>query len=289
MSDAPERLTVAKTYTLHIAGAFPRSESGRVRPVHTADGRFLANTAHASRKDVRDAVTAARGAFGGWSRAEAQHRGQVLHRIAEMLEGRSGQFAAESAATGHRSPDEAAGDAAAAVDRLVWYAGWADKVTAVLGGIRAVPGPQLCVSAPKPAGIAGILAPGGTGLLGVVSVLAPALAVGNTCVLVADEEPLPVLTFAEVLATSGIPPGAVNVLTGPLAELGPTLAEHADVDLLDPSGADPELRAQLARGAAASAKRVLDPPPEDFSADPGLRRLRACTERTSVRHPAAAP
>lgn len=288
MSDAPERLTVAKTYKLHIGGSFPRSESGRVRPVRTADGRFLANTAHASRKDLRDAVSAARGAFGGWSGADAHNRGQVLYRTAEMVEARRDQFAAELAATGGRARAAAAEEVAAAVDRLVWYAGWADKLPAVLGSAHAVAGPQLCASAPEPAGVVGILAP--TGLLGLVSALAPALVAGNTCVLIADEEPMPVLTFAEVLATSDVPPGAVNVLTGPLEELGPPLAEHADVDLLDPSGAGSELRARLERTAADSVKRVLAVPrQEDFGTDPGLRRLRACTERKVVRHPAAAP
>lgn len=288
MSDAPERLTVAKTYTLHIGGSFPRSESGRVRPVRAPDGRFLANASHASRKDLRDAVTAARGAFSGWSGADPHHRGQVFHRMAEVLEGRSDQFAAELADTGGRTYAAAADEVAATVDRLIWYAGWADKITAVLGTTHAVSGPQLCSSVPEPAGVAGILAP--VGLLGLVSALAPALVAGNTCVLIADEEPMSAMTFAEVLATSDLPAGAVNVLTGPLDELGPPLAEHADVDVLDPTGAGSELRAQLERAAATSVKRVLAVPrQEDFGADPGLRRLRECTELTTIWHPTAAP
>lgn len=287
MSDAPERLTVAKTYTLHIGGSFARSESGRVRPVHTADGRFLANTAHASRKDLRDAVTAARGSFGGWSGADAHNRGEVVYRIAEILEDRRDQFVAELTGTGSRTRVEAVDEVAATVDRLVWYAGWADKISTALGGTHAVSGPHLCVSVPEPAGVVGILAP--TGLLGVVSALAPALVAGNTCVVVVDEEPMPVLTFAEVLATSDVPAGVVNVLTGPLEELGPPLAEHADVDLLDPSGAEAQLRARLERAAASISRVLAVERPENVNTDPGLRRLRECTARKTVWHSTAAP
>ncbi|GAA4861623.1 aldehyde dehydrogenase family protein [Saccharopolyspora cebuensis] len=279
-----ERLAVAKTYKLAIGGAFPRSESGRVFPVRGADGAFLANAAQASRKDVRDAVAAARGAFGGWSGATAYNRGQVLFRIAEVLEGRRDQFAAElTAATGTAAT--AAVDAA--IDRLVWYAGWTDKITAVLGSANPVAGPYFSFSVPEPTGVVGVLAPTGSPLLGLVSAVAPVIATGCTCVVLAAEDaPLPAITFAEVLATSDVPGGVVNVLTGRVAELAPWLAAHADVNALDLTGASEELRPELERTAAGTVKRVLPVRgTPDWYRDPGLHRLRAVTEIKTVWHP----
>ncbi|MER6991216.1 aldehyde dehydrogenase family protein [Saccharopolyspora hirsuta] len=288
MSDTPERLAVAKTYKLYIGGSFPRSESGRVYPVRGADGEFLANAAHASRKDVRDAVAAARKAFPGWSGATAYNRGQVLFRVAEVMEGRRDQFAAEIAAAEGLSAERANTVVDTAIDRVVWYAGWTDKISMVLGAANPVAGPYFSFSVPEPTGVVGVLAPQDSALLGLISVVAPVLAAGNTCVLVASaERPLPAVTFAEVLATSDVPGGVVNVLTGRAAELGPWLASHADVNALDPTGAPEDLRAELARTAANTVKRVLpvrggEP---DWRREPDIQRLRAFTEVKTVWHP----
>ncbi len=213
---AAERLAVRKTYKLFIGGAFPRSESGRSFPVTAPDGTLLAHAALASRKDARDAVVAARKAFGGWSGATAYHRGQVLYRVAEMLEGRAGQFTDEVfVAANYRDRDGAARDVAAAVDRWVWYAGWPDKVAQVAGGANAVAGPYFNLSVPEPTGVVALVAPPAAGLLGLVSVLAPVIATGNTAVLaVSGPAVLAAVSLAEVLATSDVPGGVVNLLTG---------------------------------------------------------------------------
>lgn len=224
MSDTrtPERLAVAKTYKLYIGGKFPRSESGRVYPVHSAEGKFLANAAHASRKDVRDAVAAARKAFPGWAGATAYNRGQVLFRIAEVMEGRREQFATEVAAAEGLHRKQARAVVGAAIDRVVWYAGWTDKIATVLGAANPVAGPYFSFSVPEPTGVVAVLAPQQSSLLGLVSVVAPVLAAGNTCVVVSSaERPLPAVTLSEVLATSDVPGGVVNVLTGRAEELGP--------------------------------------------------------------------
>jgi acyl-CoA reductase-like NAD-dependent aldehyde dehydrogenase len=272
------RVAVRKTYKLYVGGKFPRSESGRTYPVSGVDGETV-NAAQASRKDARDAVVAARKAQPGWAGATAYNRGQVLYRVAEMLEGRRAQFAAET------------GDAAevdAAIDRWVWYAGWADKVTSVLGAVNPVAGPYFDFSVPEPTGVVGVLAPAGSPLLGLVSVVAPVIATGNTCVVVAStERPLPAITLAEVLATSDLPGGVVNLLTGSVAEIAPWLASHADVNALDLTGAGPELAAELERAAAQTVKRVLPAPrtEPDWTADPGTRRLSAFLELKTVWHP----
>ncbi|MDA3625816.1 aldehyde dehydrogenase family protein [Saccharopolyspora oryzae] len=287
MSDTSERLAVAKTYKLYIGGSFPRSESGRVYPVRSADGEFLANAAHASRKDVRDAVAAARKAFPGWSGATAYNRGQVLFRIAEVMEGRRDQFAAEVAAAEGVSADQAQSIVDTAIDRVVWYAGWTDKISMVLGAANPVAGPYFSFSVPEPTGVVGVLAPQESALLGLISVVAPVLAAGNTCVVVASaDRPLPAVTLAEVLATSDVPGGVVNVLTGQAAELGPWLASHADVNALDPTGAPADLRAELGRAAAETVKRVLPVRGEpDWTREPDIQRLRAFTEVKTVWHP----
>jgi len=280
-----ERLGVRKTYKLFIGGAFPRSESGRSYEVSGVDGRFLANAAMASRKDARDAVVAARKAFGGWARATAYNRGQVLYRVAEMLEGRRAQFAAELADAGSTAPES---EVDAAVDRWVWYAGWSDKVTAVLGAVNPVAGPYFDFSVPEPTGVVAVLAPQRSALLGLVSVVAPVIATGNTCVVVAStDRPLPAITLAEVLATSDLPGGVVNLLTGFGAEIAPWLASHADINALDLTGADPALSAELERTAAQTVKRVLPAPAgePDWTADPGVRRLAAFLETKTVWHP----
>jgi acyl-CoA reductase-like NAD-dependent aldehyde dehydrogenase len=281
------RLAVRKTYKLFIGGAFPRSESGRSYPVHDADGQFLANAAKGSRKDVRDAVVAARKAVPGWSGATAYNRGQILYRIAEMLEGRRGQFVEEVRACegGGRGRAEAQVDAA--IDRWVWYAGWSDKIAQVYGNANPVAGPYFNLSAPEPTGVVGVLAPPDSALLGLISVLAPVIVTGNTVVLLAArDKPLPAITLTEVLATSDLPGGVVNVLTGDPAETAPWLAGHMDVNALDLAGAtDPGFAADLERTAAENLKRVLRPRPVDWSADPGTGRMTAFLETKTVWHP----
>ncbi|MCA1185223.1 MULTISPECIES: aldehyde dehydrogenase family protein [unclassified Saccharopolyspora] len=282
------RVAVAKTCKLYVGGKFPRSESGRVYPVRDAAGAPLANVAHASRKDLRDAVAAARGAFPGWSGATAYNRGQVLFRIAEVMEGRRAQFGADVAAAEGRGADEAAAVVDAAIDRVVWFAGWTDKIAGVLGAANPVAGPYFSFSVPEPSGVVGVLAPQDSSLLGLVSVLAPVLATGCTAVVVTSaERPLPAVTLAEVLATSDVPGGAANLLTGRAAELGPWLAAHGEVDALDLSGADAELRPELERAAAGTVKRVLRAGrgAPDWTAAPGLERLRAFTEVKTTWHP----
>jgi acyl-CoA reductase-like NAD-dependent aldehyde dehydrogenase len=279
---------VRKTYKLYVNGAFPRSESGRSYPVRGAKGAFLANAAQASRKDLRDAVKAARGAFAKWSGATAYNRGQVLYRVAEMLEGRRAQFVADVAAGEGVGAKRAEAAVDAAIDRWVWYAGWTDKIAQVAGGTNPVAGPYFNFSLPEPSGVVGIVAPQDSALLGLVSVLAPVIAGGNTCVvLAAQDRPLPAITLAEVLATSDLPAGVVNLLTGYTAELTPWLAAHMDVNGLDLVGVGPQASADLERAAAESVKRVLPRPAADpdWSADPGTRRLTAFLETKTVWHP----
>jgi acyl-CoA reductase-like NAD-dependent aldehyde dehydrogenase len=269
------RVAVRKTYKLYIGGAFPRSESGRSYPVTAPSGEVV-HVAQASRKDVRDAVRSARSAFDGWSGATAYNRGQVLYRVAELLEGRREQFAA------YTSPDEVD----AAIDRWVHYAGWADKFAQVVGATDPVAGPYFTFSLPEPTGVVGVLAPHDSSLLGFVSVVAPVLATGNTAVVVASQEqPLPAVSLAEVLATSDLPGGVLNVLTGITAELAPWLASHRDVNALDLSGASAAARADLRVAAADNVKRVYVPRSADWTAAPGLDRLRAFVETKTVWHP----
>lgn len=282
------RVEVAKTYKLFIGGKFPRSESGRSYAVTDSKGRFLANASHASRKDVRDAVVAARKAFGGWSGATAYNRGQVLYRVAEVMEGRRDQFVAEVAACEGLPTRKAESIVDAAVDRWVWYAGWTDKVASVFGAANPVAGPYFSFTVPEPTGVVGVLAPQKSSLLGLVSVVAPVLATGCTAVVVSSaERPLPAITLSEVLATSDVPGGVVNVLTGRALELGPWLATHADVNAIDPTGAGPTDRVEIAREAAGTVKRVLDVPDEepDWTRQPGLGRLRTYLEPKTVWHP----
>jgi acyl-CoA reductase-like NAD-dependent aldehyde dehydrogenase len=289
MSDR-QRLAVRKTYKLFVGGAFPRSESGRSYPVHGADGELLAYAAQASRKDLRDAVVAARRAVGGWSGATAYNRGQVLYRVAEMLEGRAAQFRAEVAAA-EGVPVERAGElVAAAIDRWVWYAGWSDKLAQVAGAANPVAGPYFNFSVPEPTGVVVVLAPPLSSLLGLVSVLAPVIVMGNTAVLVASESrPLPAVTLAEVLATSDVPAGVVNVLTGRIAELAPVAAGHMDVNAIDLTGAADGDRVMLERAAAGNLKRVYGAGgqwgDEQWEAPPGTRRLLATVEIKTVWHP----
>jgi acyl-CoA reductase-like NAD-dependent aldehyde dehydrogenase len=281
-----DRISVAKTYKLYIGGAFPRSESGRSYPVNDSRGGFLANAAQGSRKDARDAVAAARKAFAGWSGATAYNRGQVLYRVAELLEGRREQFIAEVSASEGTKRGEAIVDAA--IDRWVWYAGWTDKIASVFGSSNPVAGPYFSFSVPEPTGVVAVLAPQSSSLLGLVSVVAPVIAAGNTCVVVASQErPLPAITLSEVLATSDVPGGVVNVLTGRTAEIAPWLAAHADVNALDLTGAPDAIKADLERAAAGTVKRLVrsgrgEP---DWVREPDVSRMRAVLETKTVWHP----
>ena len=282
-----QRLDVRKTYKLYIGGAFPRSESGRSYVVNDAKGRFLANASQASRKDARDAVVAARKAQPGWAGRTAYNRGQVLYRVAELLEGRRAQFAEEVARGEGLSTRKADAAVDAAIDRWVWYAGWADKVTQVVGNANPVAGPYFNLSTPEPTGVVATVAPQDSSLLGLVSVLAPAIVSGNTVVVLAAERvPLPAITLGEVLATSDVPGGVVNLLTGKVAEVAPWLASHLDVNALDLTGVgDGELARELEAGAADNLKRVRRPAAEDWFADPGIGRLGWSLEIKTVWHP----
>ncbi|OPF73844.1 aldehyde dehydrogenase [Streptomyces antioxidans] len=284
-----ERLSVLKTYKLFVGGKFPRSESGRVYEVTDAKGKWLANAPLASRKDARDAVVAARKAFGGWSGATAYNRGQILYRVAEMLEGRRGQFVAEVAEAEGLSKSKAGLQVDTAIDRWVWYAGWSDKVAQIAGAANPVAGPYFNLSTPEPTGVVAVLAPQESSFLGLVSVIAPAIVTGNTAVVVAGERaPLPALSLGEVLATSDLPGGVVNVLSGRTAEIAAPLASHQDVNAIDLAGADPELATELERAAAENLKRVLRPQPVDWTAAPDTARLLTFLETKTVWHPTGA-
>jgi acyl-CoA reductase-like NAD-dependent aldehyde dehydrogenase len=279
------RLAVSKTYKLYIGGKFPRSESGRTYEVLSRKGEFLANAALASRKDARDAVVAARAAVAGWSGTTGYNRGQVLYRIAELLEGRRAQFVDELVASEGVSPASAARQVDTAIDAWVWYAGWADKYVQVAGNGNAVSGPYFNLSTPEPTGVVAIIAPQGTtgSLLGFVSVVAPAIVSGNTVVVIASQSaPLSAISLAEVLATSDVPGGVVNVLTGSPAEVAPWLAGHADVNALDLAGAESLDWVDLQIMAADTLKRVLAPEPG--APAPALERIVALTETKTVWH-----
>jgi len=287
MSDA--RLSVFKTYKLYVGGKFPRSESGRVYEVSDSKGKWLANAPQSSRKDARDAVVAARKAFGGWSGATAYNRGQILYRVAEMLEGRREQFVREVADGEGLSKSRAAAVVDATIDRWVWYAGWTDKIAQVAGGANPVAGPFFNLSTPEPTGVVAVLAPQESSFLGLVSVIAPVIATGNTAVVIASEKsPLPALSLGEVLATSDVPGGVVNVLSGRTAEIAAPLAAHQDVNAIDLAGADDVLAKELEIAAADNLKRVLRPQSVDYSGTPGIERLTAFLETKTVWHPTGA-
>jgi acyl-CoA reductase-like NAD-dependent aldehyde dehydrogenase len=258
---ADERIPILKTYKMYVGGQFPRTESGRSYLVRSADGDALANACRGSRKDVRDAVRIARAASGGWAGRTAMNRGQILYRVAELMEGRFDQFTGEVAiAEGleYRAAREVVGRS---IDRWVWYAGWTDKIAQVLGSSNPVGAPYFNFTIPEPTGVVGVVAPERSSLLGLVSRLAPVLAGGNVAVVLASEtRPLPSITLAEVLATSDVPGGVVNVLTGHRSELVPPLAAHVDVDAVDGWGIPDDLRKAAEEAAADSVKRVARRP-----------------------------
>jgi acyl-CoA reductase-like NAD-dependent aldehyde dehydrogenase len=284
------RIDVRKTYKLYIGGAFPRSESGHSYEVLDAKGAFVANASLASRKDARDAVVAARKAFGGWSGRTAYNRGQVLYRIAEVMEDRRPQFVDAVKQGEGLSATRAGAVVDTAVDRLVWYAGWADKLAQVLGNGNPVAGPYFNLSVPEPTGVVAVLAPQDSSLLGLVSAVAPVVVSGNTAVVVSSfERPLAAVTFAEVLATSGVPAGVVNILTGSAATIAPWLASHMDVNAIDLLGVagDTGLATSLEVAAADNLKRVRRAPvaEPDFTEAPGIETMSAFLDTKTVWHP----
>lgn len=248
-----ERLPVSKTYKLYIGGAFPRSESGRSEPIRGADGSILGHACLASRKDLRDSVLAARKGLGPWSSATAYNRGQVLYRMAEMLEGKRAEMVELLTLAGG---DRAADEVSVAVDRLVAYAGWADKFAQILGCQNPVAGPYWNITTPEPTGVIGVVCPPDRALLGLVSLVAPVICTGNTAVVVSPAAPGVVSTFGEVCATSDLPSGVVNLLTGRVEELVPVLAAHRDVDGVHAAGVSPELAKTIREGIADNLKRT---------------------------------
>jgi acyl-CoA reductase-like NAD-dependent aldehyde dehydrogenase len=254
---ADDRIDVRKTYKLYIGGTFPRSESGRSYVVRAADGSPIANACRASRKDLREAVRAARKAAGGWADKTAMNRGQVLYRVAELMEGRRDQFVAEVSGAEGLKEAKARELVARSIDRWVWYAGWADKISQVLGSANPVAAPYFNFTIPEPTGVVGLVAPEQSSLLGLVSRLAPPLVTGNAVVVIASEtRPLPSVTLSEVLATSDVPAGVVNLLTGLKAELVPVMAGHVDVDAMDVWGVPDDLRTEVEVVAADNVKRL---------------------------------
>ncbi len=284
-----ERLEVRKTYKLYIGGAFPRSESGRSYRVFGADRHLLARPARASRKDLRDAVRAAREAWKGWSKATAYNRGQVLYRVAELMEGRRAQFVDELRDAGAEAPER---EVEAAIDRWVWYAGWSDKVHHILGTVNPVAGPYFNFTFPESTGVVGIFVPEEPALLGWVSRVAPAVVSGNAVVVVASEsKPLPAVTLSEVLATSDVPGGVINILTGLKEELTPWLASHMDVNAIDLIGVPEEMLDEAEAMTAGNVKRVVRGRVRDWFDDATAQSPYAITalmEMKTVWHPMGA-
>ena len=275
------RIDVKKTYKLYIGGAFPRSESGRSYEVKSAKGVFIANPSQASRKDLRDAVVAARAAQAGWSGATAFNRAQILYRVAEIMEGRTSQFVDEIVALEGVTPAAAKKQVEAAIDLWVWYAGWCDKISTIFGATNPVSGSFYNFTTPEAMGIVGVFAPQKSSLLGVVQSLAPVLAAGNTAILVASEKfPLPAISLSEVLATSDVPGGVVNILTGITAELAPWMASHMDVDAIDASGLSPAQEKEARLEGVENLKRIFA-----FKGDQTPQRVLAFMENKTVWHP----
>jgi acyl-CoA reductase-like NAD-dependent aldehyde dehydrogenase len=292
MPAAPKpRLNVLKTYKLFIGGKFPRPESGRVLTATSpADGAHLAHYARGSKKDLRDAVAAARGALSGWSGSTAYLKGQILYRLAEMIEGRAEAFAAELVQSTGVTPKAAAAETAAAIDRLVYTAGWTDKLSQVFGSVNPVAAPYFNFSTFDPAGVVVAFAPDGPPLLAAVTLIGNALATGNTVILIAsDKFPLPAMTLAEAIATSDVPGGTVNILTGQRSELAPAAADHRDIDSIVDATGDAALTALLRGGSAINLKRVTVFPAHadwlDHDQAAGPYRLLELTETRTTWHP----
>jgi len=278
-----DRLDVRKTYKLLINGASPRSESGRSYEVNSAKGDFLANVAQGSRKDIRDAVTAARSAQAKWWNATAYNRGQVIYRLAEMAESRRDELAEHVALAEGVNARTSQKTVSASIDRVVWYAGWTDKIAQVLGGTNPVAGPFFNFSIPVPSGVVGVICVQESSLLGFVDAVLAPICVGNTVVALASEaRPTPAVLLGEMTSSSDFPAGVLNIVTGITGELAPVLAAHEDVDGLDLSGLAPEAADEMAALAAGSIKRVYRPHQREL--DSSLRRLRAFVETSTVWH-----
>lgn len=281
MANATSRLDIKKTYKLFIGGAFPRSESGRTYEVKGAKGNFIANPSLASRKDLRDSVVAARAAFPGWSGATAFNRGQILYRIAEMMEGRSAQFVDEIVALEGVTPTAAKKQVDEAIDLWVWYSGWCDKIGSIYGSTNAVSGSFYNFTIPDPLGVVATFAPSKPSLLGAVQALAPVLAGGNTAILIASNKyPLPAITLSEVIGTSDVPGGVVNILTGDSSELAPWISSHMDIDGIDQSGLTPSQEREMRVAGADNLKRI-----HRFKESQSPQRILSFMESKTVWHP----
>ena len=274
------RIDVKKTYKLFINGAFPRTESGRTYEVKSAKGVFIANPCLASRKDLKDAVVAARGAQPGWNKASAYNKGQILYRIAEMLDGRRAQFIDEIILTTGVTKLKADKEVTDCVDRLVWYAGWSDKLSSLSGALNPVAGPYYNFTVPESMGVIAAIAPETPSLLGLIDAIAPIIVGGNTVIVLASTKaPLSAMSFAEVIATSDVPAGVVNILTGKKDEIAPWMASHMDIDGLDISGLPTKGHGAIRIAGAENLKRIFT----FKSADPG--RILAFLENKTVWHP----
>ena len=275
------RLDVKKTYKLFIGGSFPRSESGRSYQIKDSQGNFIANPAQASRKDLRDSVLAAKNASAQWSSATAYNRGQILYRIAEIMEGRRDQFVAEIVALEGITSTAAVKQVYEAIDTWVWYAGWTDKISSTAGSTNPIAGPYYNFTVPEPLGVIGIFAEQKSSLLGLVRGLAPVLAAGNTAVIVASEKrPLPAITLSECFATSDVPAGVVNILTGITSELAPWMASHMEVDGIDISGLDTKSDADIRIAGTENLKRI-----HRFKSNNSPERILSFMEYKTVWHP----
>jgi acyl-CoA reductase-like NAD-dependent aldehyde dehydrogenase len=275
------RIDVNKTYKLFIGGAFPRSESGRVYEIKGANKKFIANPSLASRKDLRDAVVAAKSAQPGWANATAFNRGQILYRIAEIMEGRSEQFVDEICALEGVTTKAAKLQVEAAIDTWVWYSGWCDKLSSVTGSLNQVSGPFYNFTTPEPLGVVAIFAENKPSLLGVVRTLAPVLAGGNSAVLIASENyPLPAITLSEALATSDVPGGVINILTGKSTELAPWVGSHMEIDGVDVAGLNKKQEEELKLVGADNLKRIFR-----FNPDNHPERILSFMEQKTVWHP----
>ncbi len=274
------RIDVKKTYKLFINGAFPRTESGRTYEVKSAKGVFIANPCLASRKDLKDAVVAARAAQPGWNKASAYNKGQILYRIAEMLEGRRAQFVDEIILTTGVTKLKADKEVTESVDRLVWYAGWSDKLSSLSGALNPVAGPYYNFTVPESMGVIAAIAPESPSLLGLIDAIAPIIVGGNTVIVLASTKaPLSAMSFAEVIATSDVPAGVINILTGKKDEIAPWMASHMDIDGFDISGLPPKSHGAIRIAGAENLKRIFS----FKSADPG--RILAFLENKTVWHP----
>jgi acyl-CoA reductase-like NAD-dependent aldehyde dehydrogenase len=274
------RIDVKKTYKLFINGAFPRTESGRTYQIKSAKGVFIANPCLASRKDLKDAVVAARAAQSGWNKASAYNKGQILYRIAEMLEGRRAQFVDEIIAVTGVTKATAEKEVTDSVDQLVWYAGWSDKLSSLSGALNPVAGPYYNFTVPESMGVIAAIAPDAPSLLGLIDTIAPIIVGGNTVVVLASTKaPLSAMSFAEVIATSDVPGGVINILTGKKEEIAPWMASHMDIDGLDISGVALKSHGEIRIAGAENLKRIYS----FTSADPG--RILAYLENKTVWHP----